>query len=161
MVKRLSRSDRPWLQKYLSEEWGSDMIVSRGKIHKASECDGFIAFKNNQPIGVITFLIENNEMEALSINVLDSETKKGVGTKLAHKLLEYAKSLKNLKRIWGITTNDNVEAIKFHQQSGLKLVAIYPNAMEESRKLKASIPLIGLHGIPIRDEIELEYRLID
>jgi len=31
--------------------------------------------------------------------------------------------------------------------------------IEESRKLKSSISAIGIDGIPIRDEIELELRL--
>lgn len=36
------------------------------------------------------------------------------------------------------------------------MAKVYPNAMEEARKLKPSIPLMGEHGIPLRDEIELE-----
>jgi hypothetical protein len=32
-------------------------------------------------------------------------------------------------------------------------------AVEESRRLKPSIPLTGAYGIPIRDEIELEFPL--
>jgi hypothetical protein len=39
------------------------------------------------------------------------------------------------------------------------LVAVYPNAIAESRKLKPEIPEIGIDGIPLRDEIELELRL--
>jgi hypothetical protein len=38
----------------------------------------------------------------------------------------------------------------------LVLVAVHPNALEQSRQLKPEIPLIGLDGIPLRDEIELE-----
>ena len=39
------------------------------------------------------------------------------------------------------------------------LVAVYPGAIIEARKLKPSIPLVGHCGIPVRDEIELEKRL--
>ena len=35
------------------------------------------------------------------------------------------------------------------------------NALEQSRKLKPEIPLIGNDGIPLRDEIELEIMLYD
>lgn len=28
--------------------------------------------------------------------------------------------------------------------------------VEDSRRLKPSLPLMGMHGIPLRDEIELE-----
>jgi hypothetical protein len=36
------------------------------------------------------------------------------------------------------------------------MAALHRNAIEASRRLKPSIPLTGLDGIPIRDEIELE-----
>jgi hypothetical protein len=39
------------------------------------------------------------------------------------------------------------------------LVAVYPNALERSRQLKPEIPMLGLDGTPLRDEIELEIML--
>jgi hypothetical protein len=36
------------------------------------------------------------------------------------------------------------------------MAALHHNAIDLSRKLKPEIPLIGMDGIPIRDEIELE-----
>lgn len=62
-------------------------------------------------------------------------------------------------RLWLITTNDNMEALRFYQKRGFILSALYPNALEESRKLKPEIPEVGLEGIPLRDEIELEFKL--
>jgi hypothetical protein len=50
-----------------------------------------------------------------------------------------------------------MKAIRFYQLRGFSLVAIHRNAIEESRKLKPEIPLKGIDGIPIRDEIELEF----
>ena len=55
-----------------------------------------------------------------------------------------------------ITTNDNLNALRFYQKRGFVLAALYPNALERSRALKPSIPPIGMNGIPLRDEIELE-----
>jgi hypothetical protein len=39
------------------------------------------------------------------------------------------------------------------------LVAVRERMVEEARKLKPSIPLIGAGGVPITDELELERRL--
>jgi hypothetical protein len=39
----------------------------------------------------------------------------------------------------------------------MRLVAIHRNALQESRKLKPEIPLTGVAGRPIDDEIEFEY----
>ena len=65
----------------------------------------------------------------------------------------------NCTRLWLITTNDNIPALIFYQNRGFNLVAIHKNALEFSRRLKPEIPMIGLDGIPIRDEIELEMML--
>jgi hypothetical protein len=62
-------------------------------------------------------------------------------------------------RVWLITTNDNLHALCFYQRRGFQLVAVHRDAVSRSRKIKPSIPLIGANGIPIRDEIELEYLL--
>ena len=55
-----------------------------------------------------------------------------------------------------ITTNDNRRAISFYQKYGFTIAAIHHNALEESRKLKPSIPITGIDGIPLKDEIEME-----
>ena len=90
----------------------------------------------------------------------DGQSRGGVGTQLLNSLIAKAKKL-GLKRIWGITTNDNLEAIQFYKNRGFRIAATYLNAIALSRKLKPEIPEIGLHGIPIRDEIEIEHSLTD
>ena len=55
-------------------------------------------------------------------------------------------------RIWLITTNDNLHALKFYQKRDYQLVRIYRNAVEKARRIKPQIP--------IRDEIELEKTLV-
>jgi len=46
--------------------------------------------------------------------------------------------------------------IGFYQKRGFTLAAAHIGAMESSRALKPSIPLTGMDGIPIRDELEFE-----
>jgi hypothetical protein len=63
-------------------------------------------------------------------------------------------------RLWLITTNDNVDALRFYQRRGFRLAALHAGAVDRSRtRLKPEIPEIGDHGIPLRDEIELELDL--
>ena len=48
------------------------------------------------------------------------------------------------------------------QRRGLRLVRLWPDSVTQARTLlKPEIPLIGDHGIAIRDEIELELPLAD
>ncbi len=58
-----------------------------------------------------------------------------------------------------ITTNDNTPALRFYQRRGFRLVALRPGAIDAARRLKPGIPAVGLDGIPLRDEIELEQAL--
>ena len=62
--------------------------------------------------------------------------------------------------LWVVTTNDNVDALRFYQRRGFRLARLRTGAVDESREtVKPEIPAIGDHGIPLRDEIELEMSL--
>jgi hypothetical protein len=39
------------------------------------------------------------------------------------------------------------------------MIRFYHNALDDARKIKPEIPLIGMDGIPLKHEIELEYIL--
>ena len=78
-----------------------------------------------------------------------------IGTKLVESVRKTTLET-NCKRLWLITTNDNLSALTFYQKHGFEIVAIHRGAIEAARKLKPEIPIIGHGGIPIQDEIEME-----
>ena len=92
-------------------------------------------------------------MEILSLDSLHEY--KGIGTLLLNAAIGKARD-SGLERIMLITTNDNLPALRFYQKRGFDLVQIRRNALEQARKIKPEIPLIGMDGIPIKHEIELE-----
>ena len=56
-----------------------------------------------------------------------------------------------------MTTNDNVDALRFYQRRGFRLARVDAGAVDRSRAtIKPAIPEVGDHGIPLRDELELE-----
>lgn len=67
---------------------------------------------------------------------------------------------RNCSRIMLITTNDNLNALRFYQKRGFDMVRLYQDAVNEARKIKPEIPLLGDYDIPIKHEIELEKKLI-
>ena len=95
-------------------------------------------------------------LEIVTLNVL--KQREGFGRALVDEVIKKAISL-NCSRVWVITTNDNTVAVKFYETMGFSTVAVHKNAVEKSRKLKPEIPLVGIDGIPITDEIELEIQL--
>jgi len=128
------------------------VMVTRGKMHQADELPGFIAVHEGKPAGLVTYHINGNECEIVSMNSLVERT--GIGSALIDAVKDVAAKA-GCKRLWLITSNDNTAALRFYQKRGFSLVAVYRNAVEQSRKLKPEIPLIGNDGIPLRDEIEL------
>jgi len=66
-------------------------------------------------------------------------------------------------RVFEVTGLDgdrhHLNALRFWQKRGFKLLKVYPDAVANTRKLKPTIPIIGENGIPLRDEIELELQL--
>ena len=82
----------------------------------------------------------------------------GAGTALIEAVAGAARAA-GCARLWLITTNDNLRALRFYQRRGFRLAALHRDALARSRELKPSIAEIGLDGIPLRDELELELDL--
>src|SRR4029078_12442680 len=79
----------------------------------------------------------------------------GAGTALMEAVAAAARDA-GCRRVWLITTNDNLRALLFVQRRRFRLAALHRDPLARSRDLKPSIPEIGLDGIPLRDELELE-----
>jgi ribosomal protein S18 acetylase RimI-like enzyme len=79
----------------------------------------------------------------------------GIGTLLIEAVTQAAREA-GCKRLWLITTNDNLHALRFYQKHGFTLLTVHRYALDASRQLKPSIPLIGNDHIPLHHEIELE-----
>jgi len=155
-IRKIEKKDREWVRKFISKEWSAEKVVSRGKIYYPHQLPGFVAFNDKQYLGVITYHIEKENCEIVSLNSIFK--KKGIGSALVRKIKEVAKN-SDCKRVWLITTNDNLGALIFWQKIGFSIKNIYVNAISFSRKLKPEIPKFGDYGIPMRDEIELEFKL--
>jgi GNAT superfamily N-acetyltransferase len=140
----------------LIEHWGGEEIIARGIIYYPGQLDGFVVEDENEWMGLVTFFIKDYECEVTSLDSLREG--KGIGTRLIDKAIEEARA-GNCKRLFLITTNDNLHAMGFYQKRGFEIVRVYRGAVNESRKIKPGIPLVGMDGIPLRDEIELEMSL--
>ncbi len=156
VIYKMTEKDKPKVLEII-RKWGADFIVSRGKKIYPAEIEGFYTLNSENEIsGLVTFEISGEQCELVT---LDSFQKfQGIGTALLEHLKKYLKT-KNCKRLWLITLNDNLDAIRFYQKRGFRLSNIYINALENSRKIKPSIARTGNYGIELRDEIEFELRL--
>ncbi len=157
VIRPLTDDDKPWVQQVATTLWGSTRMVSRGKLWDMTELPGYLAESDGRAVGLLTYKIKGDECELASLNALTPG--KGIGSALIEELKAKAKEM-GCKKIIVITTNDNTNALHFYQKRGFVIGAVRINELENSRKLKPEIPLIGDDGIPLRDEIELEMVLV-
>jgi len=155
-IRPVDATDVEWVRQLLAQHWGSAKIISRGEVHLADRLPGFLALMSDRRVGLVTYRIDDDGCEIVTLNSLVEGT--GEGTAMLSAVRTVAVSSK-CRRVWLITTNDNLEALRFYQRKGFSLVALHRNALDVSRKLKPEIPLTGRDGIPLRDELELEMLL--
>jgi N-acetylglutamate synthase-like GNAT family acetyltransferase len=152
-IHETTPDDAGWIREFL-RPGGAEFIISRGRKLFPAELPGFYAIDHSRErIGLATYEIVGDQCELVTIDAFVRHS--GIGTELLSKVTEAARKA-GCRRLWLITTNDNIEAIRFYQRRGLHIAAVHVNALEHSRKIKPSIPKIGSFKIPIRDEVEFE-----
>ena len=137
----------------LIDEWESTNITIRGSVVDGTKLKGFIAKTNDKIVGLVTYLIENNECEICTLNSFFEN--KGIGSSLIEKVKLIAKE-NNCLRLKLVTTNDNIRGIEFYQRRGFCFANLYKDSISKARLLKPEIPIFADNGLPIRDEIEFE-----
>jgi GNAT superfamily N-acetyltransferase len=151
-------ADLAFIREELVRHWGDAGIWSVGRRYQADELPGFIAIdetEGDRRVGLVTYHIEEGGYQSEIVTLSSRIEKQGVGAALLDAATS-AITQAGCSRAFLRTTNDNIRALGFYQKRGWTLAALHKGCVEEARKRKAVIPLTGMHGIVIRDEIELE-----
>jgi ribosomal protein S18 acetylase RimI-like enzyme len=148
--------DRPMIAWLMTELWGSATQIVHQTLYRPADLPGLIAERGSRVVGLLTFHVDGPVLEVVTLNAL--ERRAGVGTLLMEAAAAEARQLR-CQEIRLTTTNDNLDAIRFYQRRGLRLVALRPEAVDRARAERPEIPRIGDYGIPLRDEIDLVRRV--
>jgi ribosomal protein S18 acetylase RimI-like enzyme len=152
-VRAREETDRDEVEAFLAER--NALHVARlGRLEDARDHPALVAERDGALAGVLTFVIDGEACEILTLHTRARFA--GAGSALIERIERVAADA-GCARLWLITTNDNVDALRFYQRRGFRLAALHRGAVDESRaRLKPEIPQIGDHGIDLRDELELE-----
>ena len=148
-VRALTDEDRAWVAGIATERWGSSVVVAHGEVLEPATLAGFVAEGDGERVGLLTYREDGDACEVVTIDAF--EPRRGVGSALMRALMSLGH-----RRVRLVTTNDNVPAQRFYERLGFRLVAVREGELERSRRLKPEIPLVGVGGAPIRDELEYE-----
>jgi GNAT superfamily N-acetyltransferase len=154
-LRDFAAGDRAWLGE-VAGPVGGTTVVSRGRLHRLPELPGCVAELAGARAGFAFWRIDAGECELVAIEALAPG--RGVGSALLARVESEARAA-GCARLWLVTTNDNLDALRFYQRRGLRLAALHRDALARTRELKPELPELGDDGIPMRDELELEKRL--
>lgn len=152
-IRLTTPDDTQLVSQLMTQHWGGEPLVIRAKKYYPSKLDGIIVEENNEIIGFLFFECQKTSCEIVVFEVF--EKFHGIGTKVLDKLKFIAKE-KGCHRIYLMTNNDNLDALRFYQRRGFCICGIHLDSVKASRKIKPGIPMVGEYGIPLRDEIDLE-----
>jgi ribosomal protein S18 acetylase RimI-like enzyme len=157
-VRRVDHHDEEWVRRLVAARWGDETVVSRGRLHDPATLPGFVVVADMiEPVGLLTYELADEQCEVVTLDSLREGI--GVGTLLVDQAIHLARDV-HCRRVWLVTTNDNVHAQAWYERRGFRRVAVHAGAVAVSRRRKPSIPLVGIGGVPITDEIEFAYPIL-
>jgi len=152
-IRQRDESDRDEVESFLAQRNALN-IARLGRLERALDHPALVAERDSALAGVLTFVLGDSDCEILTLHA--GERFGGTGTALIE-AVEGLATRAGCNRLWVITTNDNVDALRFYQRRGFRLSALHRGAVDTSRAdLKPEIPPIGDHGIDLHDELELD-----
>jgi ribosomal protein S18 acetylase RimI-like enzyme len=155
-VRLIEGREREWAEAFLRDSWGG-VVARRGELVDPTSLPGFLAVVEGERAGIATYAVRGDECEVVTIDSLREGI--GIGRALLDAVRDAAVAA-GCRRLWLVTTNDNLRAFGLYQRWGMELVAFRRDAVTHARAtLKPSIPERAANGIPIKDELELELLL--
>jgi len=154
-VRPVTPADIAYVRQSLTAAFHGTVVAVHDELIDAGDLPGGIAWDDGEPVGLLTYRVTGSEWEVISIAA--DRPGNGAGSALLGWVREAATAA-GATRLWLVTTNDNVTALRFYQRNGYDLVAVHRDAVTRARALKPAIPQV-IDGIPLRHELELELRL--
>jgi GNAT superfamily N-acetyltransferase len=153
-VRPTTDDTRHWVRSVVGEYFNSLLQLRPGRVWEdVSLLPGFVAEDGAKPRGFALYEVRGDECELVVIRSVVENV--GAGTALVGALREEAVR-QDCKRLQVFTVNDNINAIRFYQRRGFDLIALHREAMEEVRRIKPDVPILGEDGIPMRHMLEFE-----
>jgi DNA-3-methyladenine glycosylase I len=156
VIEALGFTDKGWVLEWIAEQWVTPQVVAHGQVYQPHQLPGFAARPargGGEPVGLLTYTIEGRDCEIVTLD--SRQPDRGVGTALVAAVEKLARQA-GCRRVWLVTTNDNLHALAFYQKRGFRICRVDPGAVDRARRIKPEIPQVGSENIPIHDELELE-----
>ena len=115
-VRRLEPEDLPYLEEEMVREFGAVVLVTRGMMHDPRRLPGLVALRDGHRAGVASYRVQGADCELVAMVGI------GVGSELLTAVVHEARRAR-CRRLWLVTTNDHMRALRFYQRQGNWLAA--------------------------------------
>jgi protein-L-isoaspartate(D-aspartate) O-methyltransferase len=149
LVRPADAADGVWISNLLRERWGAATVVVHGEVIDVAQLPALVAEPRR---GLATYRRLGGEAELVTLDAVPPGS--GTGTALLEALTRKLVA-DGCARLWLTMTNGNLSALQFYLRRGFRPNQVRPGAVDRARELKPSIPLVGEHGIPLHDELDL------
>lgn len=153
VIRHTTENDSTLIQELMEKYWGGEPLIVNGEKYYPSKLPGFLLEQAGKIQGFLFYTVHDAIYEIIVFEVFNKFT--GLGTIMLNKFVQLVKNQQGSK-IQVMTTNDNLDALRFYQRRGFIIQGIRLNVLENSRKMKPTIPAFGDYNILLRDEIQLE-----
>ena len=160
-VRDFEPADHEWARRLIGEHQGGDHRVARlGELLDPLGQEGIVAEVDGRPVGLLTVHETDRGLEVLTLH--SAQQGIGAGTRLLETALRVAVA-SSAPRLWLVTTNDNVDAIRWYLRRGMTVAAVHAGAVDRDRQtIKPSLPETNPdNALPLRDLVELELAIAD
>ena len=148
--------ERERLVELLNLRWPDQKMFICGRFVAPEEVEGIGVYTGERLHGMATWVIHGRIMYVVAVNAFTELRGAGIG--LVDAMIKLGRA-NNMALLRATISNDNVIALRFYQKRGFRITGLNRGMFDAMRHVKPSIPLTGIDGIPIRDELELEYEL--
>lgn len=155
-TRELADADRAWAVALFTLHFSDAVIGSRGAWFDTRLLPGFVAEHQDKLAGVLVHTPLSPGLDCEIVALVSEVQRVGAATALLSRCVTAAR-MAGSRRVFLTTSNDNIDALRFYQRRGWRIVAVHRDSISQARAERPSIPLVGHHGILIADELELEY----
>jgi 2-oxo-4-hydroxy-4-carboxy-5-ureidoimidazoline decarboxylase len=156
-VRDFVAGDHDWARKLIGEHQGDHRVARLGELVDPLAQEGIVAELDGRPAGLLTAVESDRGFEVLTLHAEVRGV--GIGTRLLETGLRVA-AASGAERLWLVTTNDNLDAIRWYLRRGMRVAAVHADAVTRDRDaIKPTIARVNAdNGVAIRDLVEMELR---
>jgi ribosomal protein S18 acetylase RimI-like enzyme len=157
-VRRASPGDYSRIEELALYFWDETVVDCFDRQYDVMACPAFLSCDGGGVVGAVPFAAEEawNAIVVVMLNVLPDYQGRGGGRSLLDAVCEEARG-RGLSRVLVATTNDDLPALALYQRNGFRITEIVAGRVAEHHG--AGSELVGFAGIPVRDEVRLEFQL--